>query len=158
MTDTSVLPKPTSPHTSRSIGLSLSISFLISSTAFFWSGVNSNINASSKIFWSGVSFENAWPICVSLFAYKDIKRSAICATFSCNLFFVFSQSPLPSLFNLGTTPSRDTNLRTSLNCSNGTSNSAFPRYTTLIKSLFTPWNSLVSIPTYCPTPYVAWTI
>ena len=35
MTDTSVLPKPTSPHTSRSIGLSLSISFLISSTAFF---------------------------------------------------------------------------------------------------------------------------
>ena len=46
-TATSVLPKPTSPHTSRSIGTGRSMSALTSSIAWSWSGVSSNGNASS---------------------------------------------------------------------------------------------------------------
>ena len=37
----SVLPKPTSPQTSRSMGVLLSRSFFTSSVAFSWSGVSS---------------------------------------------------------------------------------------------------------------------
>ena len=60
-----------------------------------------------------LSFEKAKPICSSREAYKCTKRCANCAIFSLTLRFVFSHSPLPSLFSLGTAPSFETNLRIS---------------------------------------------
>ena len=47
-TATSVLPKPTSPHTSRSIGRSDSMSSFTMSIAASWSSVSSNGNDSSS--------------------------------------------------------------------------------------------------------------
>jgi len=58
---TSVLPKPTSPTKSRSIGCQACISFLISAILLSWSSVSTYGNASSKAFWSSSSFENAKP-------------------------------------------------------------------------------------------------
>ena len=46
-TATSVLPKPTSPHTNRSIAVLFSISRFTSWMAFIWSGVSSNSNRAS---------------------------------------------------------------------------------------------------------------
>ena len=48
-TATSVLPKPTSPHTRRSIGRSASMSAVTSAMARAWSGVSVNPKASSKL-------------------------------------------------------------------------------------------------------------
>ena len=54
-TATSVLPKPTSPDSSRSIGIGFSMSALISSIVCSWSGVSANGNASSSSRCQGVS-------------------------------------------------------------------------------------------------------
>ena len=56
---TSVFPKPTSPHNSRSIGISCSISDLIFEIAVSWSGVSTNGNADSISDCHGVSGANA---------------------------------------------------------------------------------------------------
>ena len=58
---TSVFPYPTSPHNSRSIGLSDSMSRFTSRIAAAWSGVSVYSNASSNSFCQGESFENACP-------------------------------------------------------------------------------------------------
>ena len=64
---TSVLPKPTSPHTRRSIGCASSMSRLMSSIAVRWSGVSTNGNASSISACHGVSWANAWPSALTRF-------------------------------------------------------------------------------------------
>ena len=56
---TSVLPKPTSPHTSRSIGYGRSMSAFTSVIATRWSGVSTNGKASSISCCHGVSWPNA---------------------------------------------------------------------------------------------------
>ena len=56
---TSVLPNPTSPHSSRSIGYGRSMSALTSVMATRWSGVSTNGNASSISDCHGVSCPNA---------------------------------------------------------------------------------------------------
>jgi len=58
---TSVLPKPTSPQTSRSIGLGCCMSRLAASMAVHWSGVSSNGNDPSNSRCHGVSSPNACP-------------------------------------------------------------------------------------------------
>ncbi len=58
---TSVLPKPTSPQISRSIGRGSSMSALTSVMAFSWSVVSTKGNASSSSLCHGVSGENAKP-------------------------------------------------------------------------------------------------
>ena len=60
-TATSVLPKPTSPESSRSIGMGRSMSALTSSMVCSWSGVSAKGNASSSSRCHGVSGPNAWP-------------------------------------------------------------------------------------------------
>ena len=57
----SVLPKPTSPEITRSIGTGRSMSALTSSIAESWSGVSVNGNASSSSRCHGVSLANAYP-------------------------------------------------------------------------------------------------
>ena len=57
----SVLPKPTSPQISRSMGLASSMSAFTSSIAVTWSEVSSWGNASSSSRCQGVSGPNAWP-------------------------------------------------------------------------------------------------
>ena len=52
---TSVLPKPTSPQTSRSMGLADCMSAFTSAMAESWSGVSWYGNASSISRWAGVS-------------------------------------------------------------------------------------------------------
>ena len=58
---TSVLPKPTSPQISRSIGLGRSMSALVSTMARIWSGVSSKMKALSNSRCQGVSGANGWP-------------------------------------------------------------------------------------------------
>ena len=60
-TATSVLPNPTSPETTRSIGTARSMSALTSSIAESWSGVSVNGKASSSSRCQGVSGANACP-------------------------------------------------------------------------------------------------
>src|SRR5665647_1949113 len=61
-TATSVLPKPTSPESRRSIGMGRSMSALTSSMVVSWSGVSANGNDSSSSRCQGVSGPNAWPL------------------------------------------------------------------------------------------------
>ena len=58
---TSVLPKPTSPHTRRSIGIGASMSAFTSTIALSWSGVSRYGKASSSSRCQTVSSGNAWP-------------------------------------------------------------------------------------------------
>jgi len=57
----SVLPKPTSPHTSRSMGTGCSMSRLTASAAAAWSGVSSYSKAASISRCQTVSGEKAKP-------------------------------------------------------------------------------------------------
>ncbi|MBI2614822.1 MAG: hypothetical protein HYW52_03910 [Gemmatimonadetes bacterium] len=61
-TATSVLPYPTSPTTSRSIGCGRSMSRLTSSVALRWSGVSSYRNDDSSSACQRVSDGNANPL------------------------------------------------------------------------------------------------
>ena len=61
-TATSVLPNPTSPDSSRSIGIGFSMSALISSIVWSWSRVSANGNASSSSRCQGVSGPKACPL------------------------------------------------------------------------------------------------
>ena len=99
---TSVFPYPTSPHKSLSIGLSISISFLVSSMQRSWSSVSAYGKLSSNSFCHGVSFENANPFTFPLLAYNSISSFATSCKFFFTFAFVFSHSLLPNLLILGT--------------------------------------------------------
>ena len=74
---TSVLPKPTSPATRRSMGRWRSMSFFTSSMARSWSAVSSKRKAASNSCCHGVSAEKAWPSATARAAYSLSSSSAI---------------------------------------------------------------------------------
>ena len=123
---TSVLPKPTSPHNNRSIGRGDSISCLISCHALSWSSVKSYSNELSKSFWNSSSSLKANPLTWLLSLYKFNRRSAKRLTLSLIFFFVFSQSLLCNLDNLGEAPSLPRYFLTSWNWERGTYNISPP--------------------------------
>ena len=67
---TSVLPYPTSPHTSRSMGRARSISPFTATMVSFWSGVSSNGNESSNSTCHGPSPAKLCPSASSRAAYR----------------------------------------------------------------------------------------
>ena len=97
---TSVLPYPTSPQRSLSIGLFFSISFLISSMHLNWSSVSTYGNESSNSVCHWVSFEKAYPSIFWRFAYNWIRFSATSRKLFLTRSLVLSHSLLPNLLNL----------------------------------------------------------
>ena len=98
---TSVLPKPTSPQSKRSIGFGCSISFLVSSIQRSWSSVSIYSKLSSNCFCHGVSAEKANPFTFWRFAYSSMRSLATSCKFFFTLVLVFSHSLLPRRFTLG---------------------------------------------------------
>ncbi len=89
---TSVLPKPTSPHKSRSIGASLSMSSLISPTHRSWSSVSSNSNLFSKSLCHSPSRGKAKPFSCIRWAYSCISSLAMSFTAARTRAFCFCHS------------------------------------------------------------------
>ena len=100
----SVFPYPTSPQTSRSIGVTRCISTLTSSIQANWSGVSTYANASSSSRCQGVSGAKAWPVLAWRAAYKRTSSPAISLTALRALPFVFAQSLPPRRCTLGDSP------------------------------------------------------
>ena len=102
---TSVFPYPTSPHKILSIGLILSISFLICCVVDNWSFVISYSNSFSNISCIGVSILKANPFCSCLSActFKSLPASYL--IFSFTLCFVLAQAMLFKELIFGTNPS-----------------------------------------------------
>ena len=73
---TSVLPKPTSPQSRRSIGFGDSMSALMSSIAARWSGVSSYGKLASMSACAGVSGANACPCTVERRVYRSTRSNA----------------------------------------------------------------------------------
>ena len=102
---TSVFPKPTSPHTKRSIGDSFSMSRFTSMVALSWSGVSSYINDASNSVCRYVSGMN-WNPCEFLrSAYSFISSRAMSLTLLLVLAFSLFQAFEPSLLSDGSAPS-----------------------------------------------------
>ena len=98
---TSVLPKPTSPHTNLSIGLSLSISHFTWVVALVWSGVRSYGNESSNSLCHGPSIGYLNPFSLLLCAYNLIKSIAIFFTDFFGFSLILFQLAPPSLLIVG---------------------------------------------------------
>ena len=103
-TATSVLPKPTSPETSRSMGTAASMSFLTSSMVVSWSGVSMNGNAPSSSPCHGVSGANAWPREAMRAEYRRMSSPAISRVARLALDLVCAQSEPPILDSDGVSP------------------------------------------------------
>jgi primosomal protein N' len=73
---TSVLPKPTSPQMSRSIGRVRSMSAFVSLMALSWSRVSVKGNEASNSFCHVVSSAHAWPGCASRAAWMRSSSAA----------------------------------------------------------------------------------
>jgi hypothetical protein len=97
----SVLPKPTSPQSSRSIGLAACMSALIASLAVSWSGVSSKGNDSSKARCQGVSAGKAIPGRSDRRAWSWIMSAAMSATACCTAAFWRAQSVPPIFASFG---------------------------------------------------------
>ena len=98
---TSVLPYPTSPHKSLSIGCGFSISFFTSCIHLNWSSVSVYGKLSSNCFCQGVSGEKLNPFIFWRLAYSSIKSFATASKFFFTLLVVALHSFPPSLFSLG---------------------------------------------------------
>ena len=103
-TATSVLPKPTSPTITRSIGVGFSMSAFTASIAVSWSSVSTNGKASSISCCHGVSGANAWPGAAWRLAYSSTNSPAISRTAARALRLVDFQSEPPILLKLGFSP------------------------------------------------------
>ncbi len=101
---TSVLPYPTSPTTSRSIGRRVSMSALTSSAARSWSGVSSYGNEASISICHGESAAYGKPSAASRFAYSRSSSSARSLTAFRTRCLVRSQSVPPSRLRVGCSP------------------------------------------------------
>ena len=102
---TSVLPKPTSPASRRSIGTGLSMDSLISAVACNWSSVSSYGNASSNSCCHGWSGKNAKPSVISRCAYISTSLSAKSSIDFFAFVTTLLQSRPPILLIRGTSPS-----------------------------------------------------
>ena len=101
---TSVLPKPTSPHSRRSIGYGRSMSTLTSSMAVRWSGVSTNGNPSSISACHGVSLPNAWPAALTRFWYSTTSSWAISRTALRTRDLALAKSAPPRRCSVGASP------------------------------------------------------
>ena len=101
---TSVLPKPTSPHTSRSMGWGRSMSAFTSSMARSWSEVSMNGNDDSNSACHGVSGPKAWPVTWSRRRYSATNSSATSCTAARALDRAFCHSDPPSRLTVGESP------------------------------------------------------
>ena len=101
---TSVLPKPTSPQTSRSIGRALSISCFSSCVAFSWSGVSSYKNEASNSCCINESGEKAKPFSRRRLAYNLIRSRARSLILFFALSFSLSHAPEPKTDSNGGSP------------------------------------------------------
>ncbi len=101
---TSVLPKPTSPQTSRSMGRGRSMSSLTSSMARSWSTVSTNGNDDSSSACHGVSGPKAWPETSSRRRYRATSSSAISCTAARARDRAFCHSEPPSRLTEGESP------------------------------------------------------
>ncbi len=93
---TSVLPKPTSPQTTRSIALPEARSAITASIACNWSGVSSNGNAAANCAYSARSKTSACPWRASRCAYRASSSAAASRTFCAALRLARSQALPPS--------------------------------------------------------------
>ena len=94
---TSVLPKPTSPHTRRSIGLPDAMSVITASIAAAWSTVSSKPKPSANASRSCCRMEKEWPRRAARFAYSDSNSAAVSRTWRAARALALSHWPLPSL-------------------------------------------------------------
>ena len=101
---TSVLPYPTSPTTSRSIGRRVCMSALTSSAARSWSGVSSYGNEASISDCHGESGAYANPWAASRLAYSASSSSARSLTALRTRCFARSQSVPPRRLSVGCSP------------------------------------------------------
>ena len=101
---TSVLPKPTSPHSRRSIGYGRSMSALTSSMALRWSGVSTYGKASSISCCHGVSWPNAWPSALTRFWYSTTSSWAISRTAERTRLLALAKSLPPRRCSVGASP------------------------------------------------------
>ena len=101
---TSVLPNPTSPHSSRSIGNGRSMSDLMSTIAVRWSGVSTNGKASSISRCHGVSCPKAWPSALTRFWYSTTSSWAISRTADLTRPLALAKSLPPSRCSVGASP------------------------------------------------------
>ena len=103
-TATSVLPKPTSPEISRSMGTAASMSCFTSLMVVSWSGVSMNGKDSSSSRCHGVSAAKVWPREAIRAEYRRINSPAICLVALFALDLVEAQSEPPILDRLGASP------------------------------------------------------
>ena len=144
---TSVLPKPTSPHSSRSIGTGRSISALISSVHRSWSSVSSNSNRRSKSYCHSPSGSNAKPGVAIRLAYSAISSRAISRTADRTRDLVFCHSWPPRRCSLTRTSSLvPIYLDTRSSWVTGTYKVSPLSYRSLMQSLTTPCISSCWIP------------
>ena len=101
---TSVLPYPTSPQSSQSIGRGCSIAARISSQLVRWSGVVSKGNASANSRCRSSSAENANPVAASRSAASRSSSAAISRTFSLARPFAERQAAPPIVSSRGCPP------------------------------------------------------
>src|SRR5262249_43432186 len=100
----SVLPYPTSPQITQSIGTDRSITAITWLIASSWSGVSTYGKASSNSRCHGVSGPNANPWALVRAAYSRISSPAISLTALRARPLVFAQSAPPSRFSAGFSP------------------------------------------------------
>ena len=105
---TSVLPKPTSPHTSRSMGLGASMSALTSSMQRIWSSVSWYGNPASNCACQSVSVSKAVPCACLRRAYSRTRRSASSSTDLRTLALRASHALPPMRSSFGARPSLPT--------------------------------------------------
>ena len=100
----SVLPKPTSPTTSRSMGASRSMSCFTSAMAWSWSRVSWYSKASSSSRCQGVSGAKGWPGAVIRRRYSSTSSWAISCTALRTRALAAAQSEPPMRDTVGVSP------------------------------------------------------
>ena len=103
-TATSVLPYPTSPTITRSMGTARSMSPFTASMASIWSSVSTKGKLSSISRCHGESAANAWPGAACRLAYSSTSSPAISRTAARAFFLVFFQSDPPIFDRVGFSP------------------------------------------------------